>query len=61
MEGLWILGFVVAWILLQAWILPRLGVRTCLAPGCGLDRAEAPVARERAEEPGVSEGAGEAR
>jgi hypothetical protein len=26
--ALWIVGFVVVWVLLQAWILPRLGVST---------------------------------
>jgi len=27
-ELLWIVGFIVAWILLQTWILPKLGVST---------------------------------
>ncbi len=27
-EWLWLLGFVVVWFLLQAWILPKLGVST---------------------------------
>lgn len=50
MESLWIIGFVVAWIFLQAWILPRLGVRTCLSPGCRVERAVAPGVPEGAEE-----------
>ncbi len=37
MEALWILGLVVVWLLLQIWILPRLGVRTCLSGGCGIE------------------------
>jgi hypothetical protein len=27
-ELLWIVGIIVAWILLQTWILPKLGVAT---------------------------------
>jgi hypothetical protein len=27
-ELLWIVGFIVVWILLQTWILPKLGVST---------------------------------
>ena len=27
-ELLWIVGFIVAWFLLQGWILPKLGVST---------------------------------
>ncbi len=27
-ELLWIVGFIVLWFLLQAWILPKLGVST---------------------------------
>jgi hypothetical protein len=27
-ELLWVAGFIVVWILLQTWILPRLGVST---------------------------------
>ena len=25
---LWVLGFLVIWLVLQAWILPKLGVKT---------------------------------
>lgn len=28
MEALWVLGILVAWIALQLWILPKLGVDT---------------------------------
>jgi hypothetical protein len=28
MEIWWILGFIAVWIILQAWVLPKLGVRT---------------------------------
>jgi hypothetical protein len=27
-ELLWVVGFIVLWFLLQAWILPKLGVST---------------------------------
>jgi hypothetical protein len=27
-ELLWIVGFIAVWVLLQAWILPKLGVST---------------------------------
>lgn len=27
-EALWVVGFVGLWVLLQAWILPKLGVPT---------------------------------
>lgn len=27
-ELLWIVGFIVAWFVLQAWVLPKLGVST---------------------------------
>lgn len=28
MEGLWVLGVVVLWIVLNRWVLPRMGVPT---------------------------------
>ncbi len=28
MEILFLLGFLVAWVILQAWVLPRFGVKT---------------------------------
>lgn len=34
MDALILLGFVVLWIVLQVWVLPRLGVPTCLGGAC---------------------------
>ena len=28
-------GFILFWFALQRWILPRLGVPTCMSGGCG--------------------------
>lgn len=36
MDILKIIGFIVFWFVLNRWILPRLGVPTCLSGGCGL-------------------------
>lgn len=46
MEALWILGFVALWLALQLWILPALGVRTCLSGGCRIE-PEKPEKTER--------------
>ena len=27
-ETLWILGFLAVWVFLQAWLLPKLGIKT---------------------------------
>jgi len=35
MEILIPVGILVAWIILQAWILPHFGVKTCLGGACG--------------------------
>jgi hypothetical protein len=31
---LWLIGLFAAWILLQTWILPKLGIPTCLSGAC---------------------------
>ena len=44
----WIIIFVIVWVLLQAWILPRMGVSTrmnpdsCRVPDRDRDRTEEP-------------------
>jgi hypothetical protein len=34
MEQLYGLGLLVGWVLLQAWILPKLGIPTCMSGAC---------------------------
>ena len=37
MNDIWLLiGFVVIWFFIQGWLLPRLGVSTCMRPGCSV-------------------------
>jgi hypothetical protein len=35
---LWLIGLFAAWILLQTWILPKLGIPTCLSGACRVER-----------------------
>jgi hypothetical protein len=35
---LWLIGVFAAWILLQTWILPKLGIPTCLSGACRVER-----------------------
>jgi hypothetical protein len=39
MDLLWIAAFVAAWVALQAWVLPRMGIPTCMSGGCPVERA----------------------
>ena len=43
------LGILVAWVVLQAWILPRFGVKTCLSGACG--PSSAPKSADEQREP----------
>jgi len=37
---LWLIAVLVGWILLQSWILPKLGIPTCLSGACRAEQRE---------------------
>jgi hypothetical protein len=38
MKEFWLfLGALVLWIVLNRWVLPRFGIRTCISGGCAMD------------------------
>ena len=53
MELLIPLGVLVVWIILQAWVLPRLGVKTRMSGACG--PSSAPTSTENHEHQNVEE------
>lgn len=36
-------GLFVAWIVLNIWVLPRLGIQTCMSGACCVPRTKTPV------------------
>ncbi len=40
-DALLVIGFIVFWIVLNRWVLPRFGVQTCMSGACG-PRAQQP-------------------
>jgi hypothetical protein len=37
---LWLIGVFAAWILLQTWILPKLGIPTCMSGACKAEQKQ---------------------
>ena len=50
-ETLFILLFLVAWIVLNRWVLPHFGVSTCMSGACGLP-PRVPAQEQTPEQPG---------
>lgn len=49
MQFIYALGFVVFWIVLQAWILPWFGISTCIGNSCRSTLGDRPQQAEPAE------------
>jgi len=41
MSYLWLVAVFAGWILLQVWILPKLGIPTCLSGACRTEQKDA--------------------
>ncbi|MCA9551476.1 MAG: hypothetical protein KC933_15680 [Myxococcales bacterium] len=52
MDQFYGIGLLVAWVLLQAWILPKLGIPTCMSGACAVPRNRA-LPKKTTEEPGA--------
>jgi hypothetical protein len=40
MNYLWLIAIFAGWILLQTWILPKLGIPTCMSGACRTEQKE---------------------
>ena len=48
MKEFWLfLGALVLWIVLNRWVLPWFGIRTCMSGGCAMELLAHRVARDR--------------
>jgi hypothetical protein len=46
-EFAYLLAFLAFWIVLNRWILPWFGIRTCMSGGCGVDYGSCRTAESR--------------
>ncbi|MBX9771302.1 MAG: hypothetical protein K2X29_08015 [Candidatus Obscuribacterales bacterium] len=52
MDGMiWLFGFIVFYFAMQLWILPKLGIPTCMSRNCSVEQKNATPLQQMKQEP----------